>query len=225
MYTYLKVKWNHNFDDEPIYLYSELDYNRNEIRKVYIFRNGEIAFANENCSSDNIFLSVEPIPSNDEIALDNQFKPENISIDDFEKIWNTAIKENKLKINICDIEKMTPKEIVERNYDKVYWKKGAETLKLLELPHIIEIVPSLFDWLQDFNWPGSTDVMDILASLPRQVLIINLEHAIKVALTQNDQDWLYFMSIFIEIKNIEIMKNDFKDMEIYEAFILSINNY
>ncbi|WP_353885443.1 DUF6881 domain-containing protein [Acinetobacter bereziniae] len=34
---YLKVEWMHDFLDEPIFLYSELDKNRNELRKVEVF--------------------------------------------------------------------------------------------------------------------------------------------------------------------------------------------
>ena len=37
--TYIKVQWIHNFEDEPILLYSELDSMRNEVRKVEVYKN------------------------------------------------------------------------------------------------------------------------------------------------------------------------------------------
>jgi hypothetical protein len=35
--SYLKVKWNRSFPDEPMLLYSELDRERWEVRKVEFF--------------------------------------------------------------------------------------------------------------------------------------------------------------------------------------------
>jgi hypothetical protein len=43
--TYFKCKWNHAYRDEPVLLYSELDEERWETRKVEIFRDGKMGFA------------------------------------------------------------------------------------------------------------------------------------------------------------------------------------
>lgn len=123
-----------------------------------------------------------------------------------------------------NVEKMTPKEIVRRNYDKIYWKNGAESLKLLEIQKIIEIVPEMFEWLQDLNWPGTKEIMDILVSLPRQILMSNLERAIKVAINQDDHEWLFHIVMFLKIKKIIVTKNDFKDEETYKSITLIKNN-
>ena len=42
---YIKVYWMHDFIDEPIILYSELDEKRFEVRKIEIYRNNRIAYA------------------------------------------------------------------------------------------------------------------------------------------------------------------------------------
>jgi hypothetical protein len=42
---YIKVKWSHSFPDEPILLYSELDRERCEIRKVEAFPGGRMGYA------------------------------------------------------------------------------------------------------------------------------------------------------------------------------------
>lgn len=39
--TYIKVHWIHNFEDDPIFLYSELDSKRNEIRKIEVYKDGK----------------------------------------------------------------------------------------------------------------------------------------------------------------------------------------
>jgi len=40
--TYLKVKWIHSHPDAPVLLYSELDRERWEVRKVEVFRDGSL---------------------------------------------------------------------------------------------------------------------------------------------------------------------------------------
>ena len=43
--TYLKCNWNHSFPDAPITLYSELDDLRWELRKVEVFRDARMGYA------------------------------------------------------------------------------------------------------------------------------------------------------------------------------------
>ena len=42
---YIMVKWLHSHPDEPVLLYSELDKDRWETRKVEVFADGRIGFA------------------------------------------------------------------------------------------------------------------------------------------------------------------------------------
>jgi hypothetical protein len=42
MTSYLKLIWHHEFIDEPTWLYSELDENRYEVRKVEVFKDGQV---------------------------------------------------------------------------------------------------------------------------------------------------------------------------------------
>lgn len=60
---YIKVLWKHDFPDDPVWHYSELDEDRWETRKVEIFAEGTKGFADqiEECGLSQ--LSVEPIPS------------------------------------------------------------------------------------------------------------------------------------------------------------------
>src|SRR5690625_1818126 len=112
-------------------------------------------------------------------------------------------------INSCiDLTTMSPKDIVERNYDKVYWEEGAKLLRSMELSQIMDIIPNLFEWIQDLNWPGSKEVMELLANLPKPLLIFSLEQAINSALVQNDEEWLYSISIFIKEKYNVIRRYD-----------------
>ena len=89
---YLKVKWNHTFPDEPVWLYSEIDDGRWEMRKVEIFANGKMCFADKQRSSGSTGLGEEPLPPLAEIASDPQFEPTVITADDFETIWRSVVE-------------------------------------------------------------------------------------------------------------------------------------
>ena len=85
--NYIKVRWIHDDQNEPILLYSELDSDRWEVRKVEIFADGRIGHAGERGSVGDSGLSETPIPVLEKIALDPQFQPVEITKEEFEKVW------------------------------------------------------------------------------------------------------------------------------------------
>lgn len=92
---YIKVKWIHDLDDEPCLLYSELDDDLWEKRKVEVFADGSAAFASEDECFGDTGLSIEPLPSLEEIGRDPQFEPETISAAEFEEVWQTATENSR----------------------------------------------------------------------------------------------------------------------------------
>lgn len=89
---YVKVFWNHSLPDEPVVLFSEIDDNGWEKRKVYVFRTGLPGVASSDQSTRSVFLSTELFPSLAQIAADPQFIPFEISPKEFEETWNEAVK-------------------------------------------------------------------------------------------------------------------------------------
>ena len=87
---YLKVKWLHEFTDEPILIYSEINEDRSEIRKVEIFPNCEYGYAYDTGTKGTTQLSETPLPLEQDMGSDPQFVPIIISIDEFEEIWKKA---------------------------------------------------------------------------------------------------------------------------------------
>jgi len=61
--TYLKCSWNHSFPDAPITLYSELDDQRWELRKVEVFRDGTMGYADRSKEVGGSMLGLEPVPA------------------------------------------------------------------------------------------------------------------------------------------------------------------
>lgn len=88
--TYLKVKWIHATSYRPVFIYSELDDERWELRKVEIFPDGRMLYADPEVEFEETGLSTMSYPSLEEIAADPEFEPEVISKVEFEKIWAMA---------------------------------------------------------------------------------------------------------------------------------------
>jgi hypothetical protein len=89
---YLKVRWLHESQDDPLILMSELDVHRYEIRKVEIFADGRIGYASESQCSQGTSLGELPIPRVDEIMKDPQFLVEETDVFEFEESWAMATK-------------------------------------------------------------------------------------------------------------------------------------
>jgi hypothetical protein len=87
---YLHVKWIHDFPDDPIDLYIELDDGGWEVRKVELFPDGRMGYADASDSSLSTALGLKPVPDPEEIALDPQFRVEEITRQEFERLWDIA---------------------------------------------------------------------------------------------------------------------------------------
>jgi Domain of unknown function (DUF6881) len=90
--NYIRAAWHHSFPDEPIVLYSEMNEERWEVRKVDIFREGPPGIASATLSTRDSMLSEKPIPPISEIASDAQFEPSEITKEEFEEVWSKAIQ-------------------------------------------------------------------------------------------------------------------------------------
>ncbi|WP_027684725.1 DUF6881 domain-containing protein [Rhizobium leguminosarum] len=87
---YIKVKWLHSSPNTPVLLYSELDSDMWEVRKVEVYTDGRKDFADRNEMSGSTRLGIEPFPSLEIIAADPEFKPEVISREEFDTVWQHA---------------------------------------------------------------------------------------------------------------------------------------
>jgi hypothetical protein len=88
---YLKCRWHHSSPDQPIILYSELDEERWEQRKVEIFADGRAGFADRHRESGETRLGLAPVPSIAAIVADPEFDPVEVSKEEFESVWVDAI--------------------------------------------------------------------------------------------------------------------------------------
>jgi hypothetical protein len=93
--THMRVRWTHSLPNAPVLLYSELDDQRWEVRKVEVYGDGHKGFASPSESAGDTILGKEQIPPLTEIRSDPQFDPSEISKDEFESVW-AARKQREL---------------------------------------------------------------------------------------------------------------------------------
>lgn len=92
MSSFLKVVWHHSHPDEPVWLYSELDGERYEVRKVEVYRDGRRGFADQARSVGGSMLGEIPAPTIPEFADEPEdFEASEISEAEFESQWSAAI--------------------------------------------------------------------------------------------------------------------------------------
>jgi NitT/TauT family transport system ATP-binding protein len=84
---YMRVQWLHQHPDEPVWLYSEIDENGWEVRKVELFRDGTKGYASSTESNGRSHLSTEPLPPLASIAAQAEFVPQEIAREEFDLVW------------------------------------------------------------------------------------------------------------------------------------------
>lgn len=83
---YLRVAWKHNYPDEPVMFYSEIDNERWEVRKVVEHRDGRLTYASET-EKFGTDLGENAVPELAEIAKEAEFEPIEITKEEFEAMW------------------------------------------------------------------------------------------------------------------------------------------
>jgi len=135
--TYILVKWKHTNPEYPILLYSELDDNRWEIRKVEVHADSRIGFASRNEAVGGTFLGKTPVPPMAEIAADLQFEPIEISAREFEHdlFWCAGVHGKDIRLPEREFRYEQSIPIVgdlreATTYVFVDWFEGCSDLKL-----------------------------------------------------------------------------------------------
>jgi hypothetical protein len=85
--SYLYVQWKKPHPGEPSHLYSELDGERYELRKVELFADGRRGFAGAQEEFGGTRLGETAVPSLEELAGDPDFDAKAITIDEFQRQW------------------------------------------------------------------------------------------------------------------------------------------
>jgi hypothetical protein len=90
--SYIRVRWVHDFPDEPVELWSELDADRFELRKLEIWADGRVGYAAPKLEAGGTRLGTEPVASLEELGSDPQFEPAEVSESDFNALWASKVR-------------------------------------------------------------------------------------------------------------------------------------
>ena len=88
--NYIRILWRHSSPQEPVELFSELDGQRFEVRKVEVWADGRTGYASQHEEVGGTRLGELPVPSLSEIAADPQFEPHEMTAADFEQHWRKS---------------------------------------------------------------------------------------------------------------------------------------
>lgn len=132
---------------------------------------------------------------------------------------NASLDSQRIAINeLALMSNLDPKTLLQP-LGKEYWENAAIVLLKIGYPKVEVVIPGLFVWLQDMNWPGAMIVFEILESLPKNVIVPYLERAVSEALSMNDEIWIENMSSFL--KHFDLRESDFKSKEAFLALLVA----
>ena len=87
---YELVDWQHNLDTQPAMIYSEIDDDGWEVRKVEVYRDGRVTFSDGTTCTGLTQLSETPLPSLAEIDGVEVLTGEVVAKEVFEAVWRRA---------------------------------------------------------------------------------------------------------------------------------------
>ena len=85
---YVRAEWIHGLEDEPRFIYSELDDERYETRKIEVFGDGRtVRVSRDKPESSSTSLADQPMPNLEEINANEEFCAQEIGAPEFEELW------------------------------------------------------------------------------------------------------------------------------------------
>ena len=102
--------------------------------------------------------------------------------------WNNS---EKIQIQgIEDAKKITHLSILIQPLEsKSIWENCAKVLASKSDQELERYLVSLFQWLQDMNWPGAYIIYDRLSLMPKHFLRIPYSISLKLATNTGDSAW------------------------------------
>lgn len=97
---------------------------------------------------------------------------------------------------------------------KPQWQNYVEAVRRIGFPRNRDMLPSLLILLQDLNWPGAEQALQILMQSERSVLLPLLAGAIRQAYADHDFEWLGGLRLLVQRCNLN--ESDFADSRLFQ---------
>ncbi|WLR44446.1 hypothetical protein LC087_18865 (plasmid) [Bacillus carboniphilus] len=98
-------------------------------------------------------------------------------------------------------------------YGKNCWENGVKILSRMGYPRNKKALPKLAELLQDRNWPGSLDAIEVFRDIGKETSTPYIERECEKALECHDYDWLEHLEFACD--SLEINENDFHNKKSY----------
>ncbi|MDF2882901.1 MAG: hypothetical protein K0R54_3458 [Clostridiaceae bacterium] len=89
---------------------------------------------------------------------------------------------------------------------KSHWRNAAVVLKKIGYPRVKSILPGLLEWIQDMNWPGTEEIVDLLSTIDYEI-VPYVKHVLK----SGDGIWIIWTLSEVVSKWSEELRNLIKD--------------
>jgi hypothetical protein len=89
---YLRVRWEHDFTEDPVDMISEIGPDGYERRKVEFFRDGRLGWADEESEVGGTGLGQVAVPPPEEINAQAEFMATRVEAAEFEQAWARATR-------------------------------------------------------------------------------------------------------------------------------------
>ena len=132
---------------------------------------------------------------------------------------NEEINDSDMKIIISELAKendLLKFFKLEKCKNKVCWKNCMEIIKGLEISQHEQIIPFLFECLQDPNWSIFEQAIIELKKTGREKIVKYVELYLKRAYKKEDYMWIGGIKCLVE--NIGIKQSDFINSDLFRLF-------
>ena len=113
------------------------------------------------------------------------------------------------------LSKIPPEKVdmIIPKYGKSCWENGVYILKEMGYPRNRKALPKLASLLQDRNWPGALDTIELFRILGKTISVPYIEKECDEAIKCNDADWLEHL--YFACESLYIVKEDFHNPVTY----------
>lgn len=101
---------------------------------------------------------------------------------------------------------------------KSYWRNAAIVLKTIGYPGVKPIIQELLEWIQDMNWPGAQEIVDLLITVDDEIVPY-----VRKVLKSGDGIWIIWLLSEVVSKWNTELKKQIKD-DLYKLSVTSENN-
>lgn len=98
---------------------------------------------------------------------------------------------------------------------KSCWQNAIKVVEAVGYPHNIAAFPRLVELFQDINWPGAEEAVQYFQTLDKTVVIPYIEAGAKQAITESDEQWLWFL--YAVCGRLSIERGDFEEHSVFDA--------